>query len=116
LPEGEEPEYFAQLSCGYRSETEAERAAEDVSQCLRYAQTVNSAVWDMLNVAKCDHSDLPPGKEASLDRARSLCFLLRDLTSELDRRVGTLFSLIGEQTIHKNTGIARRAHPSGEES
>jgi hypothetical protein len=96
LPEGKEPEYFASTSIGYTPETEAERAAEDVSQCVQYAQTVNSAVWDMLRVAKVESPELMEGK-AYLKSARSLCFLLTDLVEEVSGRVKRLSRLIDEK-------------------
>src|SRR5262245_2286119 len=42
----EEPGYFPSSSTGYQAGDEGERACEDISQLLRYAQTVNDAIWD----------------------------------------------------------------------
>jgi hypothetical protein len=103
LPPGKEPEYFGQGSIDYSPEHEVNRAAEDVSQFLCYAQTVNSAVWDMLLIADLDPPQLT-GKESYLDSARSLCFLLTDLVGEAGRRMETLFELLNEETRQtKNT-------------
>jgi hypothetical protein len=96
LPEGKEPEYFASTSEGYTPETETERAAEDVSQGLRYAETVNSAVWDMLQVAGVNPRELLD-KDHYLDHARSLCFLLTDLVDEVTRRVKRLRCSVDER-------------------
>lgn len=107
LPAGEEPEYFAQVSIGYTPEHEAERAAEDVSQCLQYAQTVNSTIWDMLQVANVDSQKLCD-KEHYLDNARSLCFLLTGLVEEVSRRVETLSRLIDDRVKPE-----KAKHPNG---
>ena len=51
LPEEEEhPEYFAQTLTWDSPEHEPERAVDDVDTCLRYAQTVNNAIWAALLV------------------------------------------------------------------
>jgi hypothetical protein len=105
LPPETEPEYFGQSSIGYKPELEVERAAEDVSQFLRYAETVTSAVWDMLQIAAVDPPKLRD-KEGYLDSARSLCFLLTALVGEADRRVSTLCELVNEKI--RNTKDATR--------
>jgi hypothetical protein len=96
LPEGKEPDYFASTSLGWTAEQEAERAAEDVSCCLRYAQSINSALWDMLQVAAVESPKLPD-KEHYLEGAKSLCALLVDLVGETERRVDLLSTLVAEQ-------------------
>jgi hypothetical protein len=99
MPAGKEhPEYFGQPSIGWSPEDEADRAAEDVSQGLRYAQTVTSALGDALQMARVKSPDLMD-PEVYLEHARSLCFLLHDLTGEVERRVHTLSALIDEQTV-----------------
>jgi hypothetical protein len=100
LPPGKEPEYFGQVSIDYSPEHEVERAAEDVSQFLRYAKDVNTAIWDALLVAEADPPNLP-GKESFLDSARALGFLLTDLVDEANKRVWTLRELVDEKI--KNT-------------
>jgi hypothetical protein len=96
LPEGQEPEYFAQVSAGYQPEYEVERAAEDVSQLLRYAQTVNASAWSMLQVASVNSPDLMD-PECYLDEAHSLCFLLKDLVEDAQRHIDTLHQLVKEK-------------------
>ena len=82
LSEGREhPAYFAAESVGYSPSDEAERAAGDVSAILRYADTVNGAIWDMLMVAEKRHPELPE-PEHYFDEARSLCLRLIDLVDE----------------------------------
>ena len=71
LPEGKEPEYFGQVSTGYSPEGEVERAAEDVSSFLKYAKTINSAVWDMLQVAALDSPDSRRKNITSMRPSRS---------------------------------------------
>jgi hypothetical protein len=96
LPEGKEPDYFGSTSRGWGAEYEAERAAEDVSCCLRYAQSVNSSLWDTLQVAAVASLKLPD-KEHYVDSARSLCRLLVDLVGETERRVELLSTLVAGQ-------------------
>lgn len=114
LPGGKEPEYFAQGSVGYRAETEAERATEDVDQCLRYAQTVNSVVWDMLQVADANSRELCD-KEHYLESARSLCFLLTDLVDEVTRRAETLSKLIADKVKSEKAQQPNGARDAGKE-
>jgi hypothetical protein len=109
LPEGKELEYFAQTSIGYRPENEAERATEDVSQGLRYAETVNHAVWDMLQIAEVESPQLME-KEAYFDSARSLCFLLSDLVEEVCRRVERLSCLIDDKGTPERAQQPRSIH------
>jgi hypothetical protein len=92
---GQEPEYFAQTSLGYSPETEVNRAVEDVSQSLRYAQAVTSVVWDMLMVADVDCGELLD-KAHYLKTARELEPLLTDLVAEVDRRAQRLARLLRE--------------------
>jgi hypothetical protein len=112
LPPGKEPEYFGQGSIGYRAEMEVQRAAEDVSQFLRYAQTVNSAVWDMLQIADVKPSHLSdPG--CYLNEAVSLCFLLTDLVEETQRRVATLAQLVRQEVNKEERSRSRRRREGG---
>jgi hypothetical protein len=96
LPEGKEPEYFGQESEGWRPEYETERAAADVACCLGYAKTVNSTLWDLLQVAEVEHPELPE-RDHYLDEASALAFLLVDLTEEATRRVHKLRELVAAQ-------------------
>jgi hypothetical protein len=96
LPEGQEPEYFGQGSVDYKPERETERAAEDVYTSLKYASSINSALWDMLQVAELASPKLPD-PEHYLDEASDLAFLLIDLMSEATRRVHKLRELVAAQ-------------------
>jgi hypothetical protein len=105
---GQEPEYFGQVSIGYTTEMEAERAAENVSQLLRYAKTVNMSVWNMLQVAHVSPPDLLD-PECYLDEAHSLCFLLADLVEEAQRQVRTLHRLVREKLKEEEARTAAQA-------
>lgn len=107
LPDCQEPYYFASTSIGYTADSEAERAAEDVSCCLRYAQSVNSSLWDLVQVAEIESPTLP-GKAHYLDNARSLCRLLVDLIGETERRVDRLSQLVAEQAESEAQAPARK--------
>jgi hypothetical protein len=107
LPEGEEPEYFATSSTGWDPEQEAERTADAVDQCLRYAQTVNSAIWDMLRVADVNHRDLPE-KESCLNAAQNLCSILIDLIGETERRVHSMANSVAGQARREEQARAKR--------
>jgi hypothetical protein len=108
LPHGQEPEYFGQVSVGYKADMEAERAAENVSQLLRYAKTVNMSVWNMLQVAYVSPCDLMD-PECYLDEAKSLCTLLEDLVDEAARRVETLSRLVKEKLKEEQANTATQA-------
>jgi hypothetical protein len=96
LPEGKEPEYFGQGSLGYKPEHEVQRAAEDVSMYLKYAATITSTLWDMLQVAELGSPQLPD-PEHYLDEASDLAFMLIDLMGEATRRVHKLRELVAAQ-------------------
>ena len=98
LPEGEEPEYFGQVSISYHAETEVNRAAEDTERVLQFAHTVVTATWNMIQVADADVDGLPE-PEFYLDNARHLCLILTDLVEEAKRRSDTLSRLV--TTKHK---------------
>jgi hypothetical protein len=96
LPEGKEPEYFGQVTIGYNPEHEAERAAEDVSTYLKYATSVNGALWDALQVSQSGSAELCE-PEHYLDSAHDLAFLLVDLMGTATRRVEKLRELVAAQ-------------------
>jgi hypothetical protein len=116
LPEGTEPEYFAQSTVGYCHETEADRAAEDVSQYLHHAQTVSSTVWDTLTIAELNYPLLPLDKKEYLDHAYALCGLLEDLMAEATRRAGTLSRLLWKRLKQEEAAaISDQTAREGEE-
>jgi hypothetical protein len=91
---------------------EVQRAAEDVSQFLRYAKTVNSAIWDMLQIAEVDPPNLSE-KHSYLTQAVSLCFLLEDLVGETERRTAALFQLVRQEV--KKEQASSEAADAGKE-
>jgi hypothetical protein len=113
LPEGEEPAYFGQTSVNYTPDYEVERAAEDVSQFLRYAQTVNAAAWNMLQIVHAKAPQFVDYEECYLDEADSPCFLLADLVEEASRRVKTLSRLVDEKLKSERAHTAAQASREG---
>lgn len=90
-----QPGYFAQEDSGWKPGFEDERAAGDLSRCLRHAKAVTSAMWNFLQIAQMNSPEIE--EEQYLDSAKSLRWLLADLIAEIDRRAEAFVDLVEQK-------------------